>query len=231
MVETIADALAEIKRSLSRMQRIGLRGFDCAPEARARLAGRGVLPGAGFPETLQDVRDDLGVCRRCRLADGRRNIVFGEGDPGARLVFVGEGPGFEEDRQGRPFVGAAGRLLTRILAAMGLDRRQVYICNVVKCRPPDNRIPEPDEVASCLPFLKRQIAAIAPRFICALGAVAARTLLESDQSISMLRGRFHEWRGVQVMPTYHPAYLLRHEEKKREVWEDVQKLMRAMGDG
>ena len=230
-VETIADALKAVSDCLRQMQQTGLKGFDCPPEARRRLEHWGAVATTAVVESLADVRADLGQCRRCRLADGRTQIVFGEGHPEARLVFVGEGPGFEEDQQGRPFVGAAGRLLTRIVAAMGLDRNQVYICNIVKCRPPNNRTPAADEIESCFPFLKRQIAAIRPDFICALGAVAAHSLLKSDRPISRLRGRFHEWMGVPVMPTYHPAYLLRNPEKKREAWEDIQQLMRAMGIG
>lgn len=179
-------------------------------------------------ESLDDIQRELEDCRRCGLCGGRSRIVFGEGDPSARLVFVGEGPGYEEDRQGRPFVGEAGRLLTKIIGAIGETRESVYICNIVKCRPPGNRVPEPDEIAACLPFLERQIAAIQPAYICALGAVAAQTLLKTDQSISRLRGRFHIRDGVRVMPTFHPAFLLRNLDRKRDVWEDMKKLMAQM---
>ena len=151
------------------------------------------------------------------------------GDPRARLVFVGEGPGYEEDQKGEPFVGAAGQLLTKIIQAIQLSRSEVYICNIVKCRPPGNRNPTQDEMAACLPFLRRQLSAVAPDFICALGSVAARTLLETETPISKLRGHFHHYMGIRVMPTYHPAYLLRNPEKKREVWEDMKMLMKAMG--
>jgi uracil-DNA glycosylase family 4 len=168
----------------------------------------------------------LGDCRRCRLANERTCIVFGEGDPRAKLVFVGEGPGFEEDRQGKPFVGAAGQLLTRIIEAIKLSRSQVYICNIIKCRPPENRNPMPDEIKCCSPFLERQIAAIQPDFICALGTFAAQTLLQTATPISRLRGRFHQYRGIKVLPTYHPAYLLRNPDKKRDVWEDMKMLMK-----
>lgn len=184
--------------------------------------------GTSFPDTFEAIRIDLDDCHRCRLSDGRKNIVFGEGDPHARLVFVGEAPGFEEDQTGHPFVGAAGQLLTRIIQAIQLTRQQVYICNILKCRPPGNRNPMPDEIATCLPFLKRQIAIIKPDFICALGTFAAQTLLETNKPITKLRGRFHSYQGIKVLPTYHPAFLLRHEEKKREVWEDMQKLMQEM---
>ena len=152
--------------------------------------------------------------------------MFGDGNPKAKLVFVGEGPGFEEDRKGQPFVGAAGQLLTKIIEAIKLTRNQVYICNIIKCRPPGNRNPEPDEISACFPFLKRQIAGIKPDFIVALGAVAAQTLLGTTESISRLRGRFHEYKGIRVLPTYHPAYLLRNTDKKREVWEDMKMLMK-----
>jgi DNA polymerase len=166
------------------------------------------------------------------LSGGRSHIVFGTGDPQADLVFVGEGPGFEEDRQGAPFVGSAGRLLTKIIQAMGLTRETVYICNVIKCRPPGNRNPLPGEIEQCFPFLKRQLEGIQPRVICALGSVAAKVLLGTDAPISRLRGRFHDYQGVPLMPTYHPAYLLRNPEKKREVWEDMKRIMaRLKGDG
>lgn len=178
-------------------------------------------------ETLDMIRHDLRDCRRCRLAEGRKNIVFGDGAPEARLVLVGEGPGFEEDVKGIPFVGAAGQLLAKILKAINLERKAVYICNVVKCRPPGNRNPKPDEIASCLPFLKRQIKAIGPEFICTLGAFATQTLLQTDEPISRLRGRFHVYEGIPLLPTYHPAFLLRNPDRKRDVWEDVQKLQSA----
>ncbi|MBI9083830.1 MAG: uracil-DNA glycosylase [Desulfobacterales bacterium] len=193
------------------------------------MATWGRAPAPARPETLEDIRFELGDCRRCKLSLGRKQIVFGEGAPDARLVFVGEGPGGDEDRQGRPFVGAAGQLLTKIIDAMHLDRERVYICNIIKCRPPGNRNPEPDEIKACLPFLHRQIAAIEPDFICALGSVAARILLGTDQPISRLRGRFHRFEGISVMPTFHPAFLLRNPDRKREVWEDVKQLIHAMG--
>jgi uracil-DNA glycosylase family 4 len=226
--QTIVDVLAEIRRSLEHMALGGLKGFDCSQEAldRVKRWGEALVTQ---PESIETVRADLGDCRRCKLAGSRTHIVFGEGDADARLVFVGEGPGQEEDRQGRPFVGAAGRLLTRIIEAMRLTRSQVYICNIVKCRPPSNRNPEADEINACLPFLKRQIEAIGPEFLCTLGSVATRSLLGGERPISLLRGEFHDWMGVRVMPTYHPAYLLRNPDKKREVWQDIQKLMQAMG--
>jgi DNA polymerase len=163
------------------------------------------------------------------LCRQRHCIVFGAGNPKARLVFVGEGPGREEDRQGEPFVGAAGELLTRIIQAIKMTREEVYIGNIVKCRPPGNRNPLPEEIETCLPFLKRQLAVIQPDFIVALGKVAAQTLLETEVPISRLRGRFHLFEGIRLMPTYHPAYLLRNPAKKRDVWEDMKLLMKELG--
>ena len=187
---------------------------------------KAVLPS----ETLDIIRIDLGECRRCRLSESRKNIVFGAGDPHARLVFVGEGPGYDEDQKGEPFIGAAGRLLTKIIEAIKYTREQVYICNIIKCRPPGNRNPLPDEIEACLPFLKRQLATIKPDVICALGTFAAQALLETKKPISKLKGRFHDYNGIRILPTYHPAYLLRNPGKKRDVWEDMKKLMKALGD-
>jgi uracil-DNA glycosylase len=176
-------------------------------------------------ESLETIRADLGDCRRCKLWPTRTNIVFGSGTCEAKLVFVGEGPGADEDAQGLPFVGAAGQMLTRIIEnVLHLKRDQVYICNVVKCRPPGNRFPEEDEIAACSPFLFRQLDSVRPRIICCLGAAAVQTILRTKVSIGKLRGRFHEYRGIPVMPTYHPAYLLRNPEAKRDVWDDMKKV-------
>lgn len=180
--------------------------------------------GEGVPSTLTGLRDELGECTRCRLSEGRRNIVFGEGCEAPQLIFVGEAPGEEEDRLGRPFVGKAGQLLTRIIEAMGMKRQDVYICNILKCRPPGNRNPLPEEIKLCEPFLLRQIEILQPRIICALGTFAARSLLKTEAPITTLRGNFHRFRGVKLMPTYHPAYLLRNPAAKRQVWDDVQKI-------
>lgn len=177
-----------------------------------------------LPETLEEVRVNLGECTRCRLYSNRTHIVFGEGNSTAKVVFVGEGPGHEEDRLGRPFVGAAGKLLDRIIAAMGWRRDEIYICNVIKCRPPRNRDPLPDEIEQCGPFLRRQLRAIRPQAIMALGSFAAQFLLSSQQPISKLRNRVHHFEGIPVVPTYHPAYLLRNPLQKREVWKDIQLL-------
>ena len=178
--------------------------------------------------TLEDIGKELGDCKRCKLHSQRHNIVFGEGSPTSDLVFVGEAPGRDEDMQGKPFVGRAGHLLTDIIKAMGLERKDVYICNILKCRPPENRNPEPDEIAACEPFLIKQLEAIQPRVICAMGKFAAQTLLETGTAISALRGRFHSYHGIKLMPTYHPAYLLRNPGAKKQVWQDVQIIMEEL---
>jgi len=191
----------------------------------------------GFPdaapvskeEELKKLREDLGDCRRCPLFKGRRHLVFGSGHPDAELVFVGEAPGRDEDLQGEPFVGRAGELLTKIIAAMGLSRKEIYICNVLKCRPPGNRDPDPLEIEKCWPFLERQLEILQPRVICALGSFAARTLLGTEERISLLRGRIWDFRGTPLIPTYHPSYLLRNPQAKRDVWQDIQKVMEILG--
>jgi uracil-DNA glycosylase len=180
-------------------------------------------------DTLLKIREDIGDCTRCKLHKGRHKIVFGDGNPKAELVFIGEGPGADEDMQGLPFVGRAGKLLTQMIEAMGLQRKDVYICNVVKCRPPENRAPEPDEVTTCSPYLLRQIDVIQPKVIVCLGAVAAKTLLETTRGISQFRGEWLQWRGRRLMATYHPAYLLRNPNAKGEVWKDLQKVMAELG--
>ena len=174
--------------------------------------------------TLDSIRAEIGDCQRCKLAPQRTNIVFGSGNPGAELVFVGEAPGYDEDQQGLPFVGRAGQLLTKIIESINLKREDVYICNVLKCRPPDNRNPEPDEVASCNPFLKKQLATIRPKIVCCLGTFAAQTVLQMAAPISKLRGKFFDMEGMRVIATFHPAYLLRSPDKKREVWEDMKQI-------
>ncbi len=179
-------------------------------------------------ETLESIRADIGDCARCKLSHGRTHIVFGEGNPKAKLMFVGEGPGHDEDVTGRPFVGRAGQLLTKIIEAMKLKREDVYIANIVKCRPPNNRAPEPDEVSSCEGFLHRQIKVIGSSVIVCLGSVAFQNLLKTENKISSHRGKWIEWNGVKVMPTYHPAYLLRNPNAKKEVWDDMKKVMEAL---
>jgi len=179
-------------------------------------------PGDAARE-LEKIRDELGDCTRCRLCEGRTNIVFGVGNPDADLLFVGEGPGADEDARGEPFVGRAGRKLNEMIGSIRLEREQVYIANVVKCRPPQNRDPKPDEVAMCSPFLFRQIEAIRPRVIVTLGSPATKLLLGTSTGITRLRGKFQDFRGVPVMPTFHPAYLLRAytRENRQKVWDDL----------
>jgi uracil-DNA glycosylase len=181
-------------------------------------------------DSLEDLRVLIGDCRRCKLWRGRSNLVFGEGSPKARLVFIGEGPGHEEDQEGRPFVGEAGKMLTRIIEnAMGLKREDVYICNVVKCRPPNNRDPERDEIDSCIQFLKEQIRIIRPEVICTLGRIACNELIGRDLKITQARGKWHSYMEIPVMPTYHPAYILRNPSRQRQlkgqVWDDIRAIM------
>ena len=225
----VKEALNGIESYFRFLAESGCRGFACSTESLQKIEAWGHKNSCPA-ETLEDVRMDLGDCRRCKLSERRKNIVFGAGNPNARLVFVGEGPGHEEDKRGEPFVGAAGRLLTKIIEAMSFTREQVYIGNIIKCRPPGNRNPMPDEIKACSPFLRRQISSIKPDFICALGTFAAQTLLETSVPISKLKGCFHDYMGIKVLPTYHPAYLLRNPGKKRDVWEDMQKLMKALGN-
>lgn len=181
------------------------------------------------PETLDDIRKELEGCRRCALCTGRNTVVFGTGNPRARLLFVGEGPGSEEDRMGEPFVGAAGKRLDRWIARIGLRRGDVYIANIVKCRPPGNRAPFPDEAKTCLPFLERQIRAIRPEVICTLGATALNHLLGVEERITRARGTWREWRGIPVLPTYHPAFILRNAPREAEVFEDFRSVALRLG--
>jgi DNA polymerase len=201
-----------------------------APSAPA--AESCVEPGTRQAVTLEDLRAHIGDCQRCKLAGGRTTLVFGVGNPQADLMFVGEGPGYDEDIKGEPFVGRAGQLLTEIITkGMKLRREDVYIANVVKCRPPGNRNPEPDEIASCMPFLTRQIEIVKPRVIVALGTFAAQTLLAVRTPITRMRGTWHDYQGIKVMPTFHPAYLLRNPSDKRLVWDDIKKVMSELGMG
>jgi uracil-DNA glycosylase family 4 len=175
-------------------------------------------------DSLEKIREDIGDCQRCKLCSTRTRIVFGSGNPEAKLVFVGEAPGADEDVQGLPFVGRAGQLLTKIIDSINLKREDVYICNVIKCRPPNNRFPEKDEISTCSPFLQRQLEVIKPRIICCLGAAAAQTILKTKSSVAWIRGRFQDYRGAKLIVTYHPAYLLRNPEAKKDVWEDMKKI-------
>ena len=219
------DDLRELVRAtriyLDAQRQLGLEFVPAAPVAGPAPAVR--------PLTLTEVREELGECTRCKLCRGRTQIVFGVGNPRADLVFVGEAPGAEEDAQGEPFVGRAGQLLTRIIHAIGFRREDVYICNIIKCRPPGNRNPEADEITSCEPFLLKQLEAIRPKLICALGGPASQTLLKTKEPISRLRGRLFEFRGIPLLPTYHPAYLLRNPHEKKTVWQDMQLLQRELG--
>ena len=208
-----------------------------AGTARVRGRGRGAetarsplasvkAPGASDPAAaLRVIREEIGDCTRCGLCRKRTHIVFGVGSASARLMFVGEGPGADEDLKGEPFVGRAGQLLTKIIESMGLKREEVYIANVVKCRPPENRTPLPDEIGTCSPFLFQQVQAIRPRVVVCLGTPAAQTVLGTRETITRLRGSFHDQDGIRVMPTFHPAYLLRNPAAKREVWDDMKKVM------
>ena len=213
------------------------RAKVAAAAESAMLAGIPVPQGPSLFEaiervqndSLERIRADIGDCKRCRLCERRTNIVFGDGSGKAELVFIGEGPGHDEDVQGLPFVGRAGKLLTQMIEAMGLQRRDVYICNVVKCRPPENRAPEKDEIAICSPFLLRQLDVIQPKVIVCLGAVALKALLGAERGITHLRGQWLEYRGTRLMPTYHPAYLLRNPSAKGDVWKDLQKVMNVLG--
>jgi len=231
----LLETLAQSRSLLEDLRLIGEKELHC-PQIPTNLpvcpiGVRGVGEGgdaACRSETLEEIRAELSECRRCALCSGRKTMVFGEGNPEARLVLVGEAPGREEDLQGRPFVGEAGRLLERILFAMGLQREQVYICNVIKCRPPQNRDPSPEEIAACEPYLQRQLAAIRPRVIVTLGRFAAQTLLRNQTPISQLRGQWQTYQGVALMPTYHPAYLLRNPAEKRDVWEDMKQVMQRL---
>jgi DNA polymerase len=180
-------------------------------------------------ETLKKVCQEMANCQLCPLGGTRKNLVFGVGNPHAKIIFVGEAPGADEDEQGLPFVGRAGQLLTDIIVkGLKIERKDVYICNILKCRPPNNRNPLPEEISKCEPFLKKQLQIISPKVICALGTFAAKTLLNTDIPISALRGRFHLYEGIKLMPTYHPAYLLRNPSAKKPVWEDVQMIMKEM---
>ena len=242
--EELVELTATLKRHLERRQRGGLRYVPkVALPQSANPAGKASSltmkdseavvttepEGASPSASLADLRAHIGDCQRCKLCVGRTNIVFGVGHPHAKLMFVGEGPGRDEDLKGEPFVGRAGQLLTDIITkGMGLKREDVYICNVVKCRPPENRNPEPDEVAACEPFLKQQIDIVRPEIIVGLGKFAVQTLLNSKVPISKLRGNWASYHGIKLMPTFHPAYLLRNPADKKLVWEDIKQVIKVM---
>jgi uracil-DNA glycosylase family 4 len=220
-LKELAAGLAGWLRYQRRLGRWGV-----AEETPARPLEAAPVPGP--PLTLGEVREELGDCQRCKLARTRTHLVFGEGSPRAALMFIGEGPGEEEDLQGLPFVGAAGQLLNNLLSKLGLNREAVYIANVVKCRPPGNRVPEADETAACLPFLKKQIEAIRPRVIVTLGRVATQALLVTKAPLTRVRGRWQRYGKIPVMPTFHPSYLLRSPQERRKTWEDMQQVMELL---
>lgn len=241
--QTLSTLVTTLRRHLQRRERVGIRlvsageAFQAkAPEAsnETLLSGTegdlfGDSAGTYVAKTLEELRDAIGDCRRCKLWSGRTHLVFGVGNPKAKLMFIGEGPGRDEDLQGVPFVGRAGQLLTDIITkGLGLKREDVYIANVVKCRPPENRNPEPDEVASCEPFLRKQIDLVRPEIIVALGKFAVQALLQTKAPITKLRGNWHSYHGIKLMPTFHPAYLLRNPGDKKLVWEDIKKVIKEM---
>jgi DNA polymerase len=218
-VGIVTDGRATVRPSTSTNERTG----TATATATNERTGTGTDTGTGTAsgETLEAIRADIGDCTRCKLAATRKTIVFGQGDPKARLMFVGEAPGADEDEQGLAFVGKAGQLLTKIIEAIGMQREDVFIANVLKCRPPGNRNPEPDEIGQCQPFLERQILSIHPEVLVGLGKFGAHWLLKTAEPITRLRGRLGQYHGIKVMPTYHPAYLLRNPGAKKEVWEDM----------
>jgi uracil-DNA glycosylase family 4 len=217
MDQKVQEILADLKNYLEYLKGMGIDSLFVSGDSSQEVSQSNV-------QTLDEIRRELGDCRRCKLHRTRRTIVFGEGNKKATLMFIGEGPGYDEDVQGRPFVGKAGQLLTKIIQSIHLEREEVYITNIIKCRPPQNRNPEPDEIQSCHPFLEKQIQSIRPKIICALGTFAAQTLLRTNAKITALRGRLFEFGGIKVLPTYHPAFLLRNPERKREVWEDMKQI-------
>jgi uracil-DNA glycosylase len=225
----VEEIISDLRSYLEYLKGIGIEALPVS-ENKSVEAYPDSSPGPATATTLEEVRKELGDCRRCKLHRTRRTLVFGEGNERAKLMLIGEGPGYDEDIQGRPFVGKAGQLLTKIIQAIHLRREEVYITNIIKCRPPQNRNPEPDEIQSCHPFLLKQIEAIQPKIICALGAFAAQTLLKTDAKITTLRGRLYDLEGIKVIPTYHPAYLLRNPDRKREVWEDMKQISEWMNE-
>jgi DNA polymerase len=222
MDENINELISDLKAYLEYLKGMGIVSLPVSENIPEKATRSEIL-------TLADVQKELGDCKRCKLHRTRRKIVFGEGNEKATLMLVGEGPGYDEDIQGRPFVGKAGQLLTKILQSVNLQREEVYIANIIKCRPPQNRKPESDEIESCNPFLMKQINAIQPKIICALGTFSAQTLLQTDAKITALRGKLYDLEGIKVIPTYHPAFLLRNPERKREVWGDMKKIVELLG--
>ena len=226
--EAVMDAASDVRNLLEYATSLGFEEVPCGQAGCAKASPRSAVAPEDRAKALELLRGEMGDCKLCKLCRGRTNIVFGAGSPDAEVMFIGEGPGRDEDRQGIPFVGRAGQLLTKIIEAMGYTREDVYIANIVKCRPPENRNPEPDEVEACIDFLIRQVEIIQPRVMVCLGSVAVRNLLGQELKISKVRGNFLDWRGTPVMPTYHPAFLLRNSNMKKPVWEDMQKVMKLL---
>jgi uracil-DNA glycosylase family 4 len=237
--EELKEVFAHLKGLIMINEEMGLEPPPVSAEALnylevETLRDQDKTKGVDNLSTLEALRAFLGECQRCKLHKGRTHLVFGEGSSNAKLVFVGEGPGRDEDMVGKPFVGEAGKLLTKIIEkGMGLNREDVYICNVVKCRPPNNRDPERDEIETCIPFLKQQLSIIKPEVICILGRIAGQALLGGDFKITLKRGQWHSYMDIPAMPTFHPAYILRNPSRERElkgqVWEDIKKIMKHLG--
>lgn len=231
--KALLEITGEVKNYIRFLSDLGCKGFECSARNCDTVMEWGVRKSVHekksiVPETLETIYAEMGDCRRCGLAANRTHLVYGAGNPGARLVFVGGAPDSEEDVQGLPFVGEGGQLLTRMIQAMGLSREDVYICNIVKCRPAENKTPGPEEFRACLAFFERQVQVIKPEIICTLGAFATRILLKNRAEIANLRGEFQDYKGIKILPTFHPSFLLKNPGNKREAWEDLQKIMTAL---
>lgn len=231
----LLQCVQNLKKDVVRQMKQGISSFPASTKAvlDAVEAPKSVAKNVSAPKeapvsSFEQIKEKALNCQKCVLAQTRTKVVFGKGNINADLMFVGEAPGFDEDVQGEPFVGLAGQLLTKIIQAMGFTREEIYIANVLKCRPPNNRSPKPEEIEQCQPYLQAQVEQVKPKVIVALGTFAAQTLLKTDRRISSLRGFFHDYEGVQLMPTYHPAYLLRSPSEKKSVWEDMKVVMKAL---
>ena len=236
MLKKSTNDLKKIKMALETDMNLGVKELYCAPGScgsletlkKKTLKEKGILKVKDKADALEKLKAKVLKCKKCDLYKSRTNLVLGEGSPNAELMFVGEAPGRDEDLQGKPFVGRAGKLLGKIIEAMGLKREDVYIANILKDRPPENRNPQEDEIKACIPYLKEQIKIIQPKVICALGTFAAQRLLEEETTISKLRGKFYVYEGIKLMPTYHPAYLLRNSKEKATVWSDMKLIMKEL---
>jgi len=236
LLKKSTNDLKKIKMALETDMNLGVKELYCAPGScgsletlkKKTLKEKGILKVKDKADALEKLKAKVLKCKKCDLYKSRTNLVLGEGSPNAELMFVGEAPGRDEDLQGKPFVGRAGKLLGKIIEAMGLKREDVYIANILKDRPPENRNPQEDEIKACIPYLKEQIKIIQPKVICALGTFAAQRLLEEETTISKLRGKFYVYEGIKLMPTYHPAYLLRNSKEKATVWSDMKLIMKEL---